>query len=195
MSAPYYLTVISIIAFLGDNSVVAAWPDPSSLCEGCGSRDYLMFLIACFSMVRRSNSWLIDWVSLFKGHVDPLIRFPKGLWSLDSVLTPIESPSTYWWIPFALCKREILARKIWLCTLCVSNTCNYCCVLCLCTGVSSLVSRLFFVPTRKMGLVSIFAHVRQNADILLFYTWHHRRLHSTLCANNLLVKWMLIGQP
>ena len=29
----------SIVAFLGDNSVVAAWPDPSFFCEGCGLRD------------------------------------------------------------------------------------------------------------------------------------------------------------
>ena len=29
----------SVIAFLGNNSVVAAWPDPSSLCEGYGLRD------------------------------------------------------------------------------------------------------------------------------------------------------------
>jgi len=31
---------ISSVTLSGDNSIVAVWRDPSSLCEGCGLWDY-----------------------------------------------------------------------------------------------------------------------------------------------------------
>ena len=53
--------IMLIIAFLGDNSVVAVWPDPSSLCKGCGLRDYSRWFLP--GKVVASYVYILAWLA------------------------------------------------------------------------------------------------------------------------------------
>jgi len=72
----------------------------------------------------------------------------------------------------------------------------------LCMWLSLVPRSHFSNPPEKWvwsTAYSIFVQVCRNAGALFFFFlfngWRHRKLHSTSCANDLLAKCTLIGQP